>query len=173
MFLRVSSEFCIRRPLFANLYKPQRGRIKLGPVLSSVLPMMGCPCLSGHDAHGFCCRVVSLNFKYLLGRIAVMRCKSFLLGALLFFVSGFTVWAQVRIKNQIQLSNLETVLIFTVVDRADGQVGLRLRADSGKIEPAYYLDIEPDTDIRYVWKSGDSLCFIYHLVKRSWNMRHW
>lgn len=38
------------------------------------------------------------------------------------------------------------------------------RADSGKIEPAYYLDIEPDTDIRYVWKSGDSLCFIYHLL---------
>lgn len=38
------------------------------------------------------------------------------------------------------------------------------RADSDKIEPAYYLDIEANTDIRYVWKSGDSLCFIYHLL---------
>jgi len=78
-----------------------------------------------------------------------MRCKSFLLGALLFFVSGFTVCAQVRIKNQIQLSNLETVLIFTVVDRADGQVGLRLRADSGKSE------ISNDTRILFRLSGGE------------------
>ena len=39
--------------------------------------MMGCPCLSGHDAHGFCCRVVSLNFKKLFKIFSKVLCDIF------------------------------------------------------------------------------------------------
>lgn len=75
----------------------------------------------------------------------VMRCKSFLLAGLLLFVSGFTGFCQIRINNQIQLSNM---LMFTVIDRADGQVGLILRSES---ERGYELS----NDTRILFKLSD------------------
>lgn len=75
----------------------------------------------------------------------IMRRKSVLLTALILFMSVFTVSGQIRIKNQIQLSNM---LIFTVVDRADGQVGLILRTES---ERGYELS----NDARILFRLSD------------------
>ncbi len=57
---------------------------------------------------------------------------------------------------------MDDYLFFTFFRNAPFQTIYRTTPEG--IKPAYYLDIEPDTDIRYAWKTGDSLCFIYHLL---------
>lgn len=53
-------------------------------------------------------------------------------------------------------------LFFTFFRGAPYQTIFRVTPD--KIEPVCYLDIETNTDMRYVWKFGDSLCFVYHFL---------
>lgn len=53
-------------------------------------------------------------------------------------------------------------LFFTFFRGAPYQTIFRVTPD--KIEPVCYFDIEANIDMRYVWKWGDNLCFIYHFL---------
>ena len=54
------------------------------------------------------------------------------------------------------------LLLFTFFRGAPFQT--IFRATSEKIEPAYYMDIEASTDIRYAWIFKDNICFVYEAL---------
>lgn len=53
-------------------------------------------------------------------------------------------------------------LFFTLFRGAPYQTIFRTKGE--KIEPAYYMDIEAETDIRYAWLFKDYLCFVYEAL---------